>query len=96
MFFALGDTLNALVASFYKENFWDKFLGDQINSQLIATGRCSIRGTNQGVPAASTLIQDAINSVDNCVAVDGHFGPKSLTALNRLCFSPGNQPAIME
>lgn len=87
-------TLNALVASFYKENFWDKILGDKINSQLLAI-QIFDSAVNQGVKEASKLIQDAINFVENCVAVDGDFGPLSLAALNRLCYTAGNSDKIM-
>ena len=76
----LGNTtLNALVSSFYKENFWDAILGDQINAQLLAI-QIFDSAVNQGIRHASTFIQDAINSVENCVAVDGDFGPKTAAA----------------
>ena len=88
-------TLDALVSTFYKTNFWDKILGDQINAQVIAT-QVFDSAVNQGVGAASGLIQNAINWVENCVAVDGDLGPKTLSALNRLCFTAGNSGKILD
>ena len=87
-------TLNALVASFYKENFWDKIQGDAVNAQVLIT-QVFDSAVNQGEGAATKLLQDAINSVENCVAVDGDFGPQTLANLNRLCFGKGVSDSIM-
>lgn len=46
--------------AFYKENYWDKFLGDEINSQEIAD-EIFDTSVNMGVERAVKFLQKALN-----------------------------------
>jgi len=48
------------VKAFYKENYWDKFLGDEINSQEIAD-EIFDTSVNMGVERAVKFLQKALN-----------------------------------
>ena len=67
--------LDSLVNMFYKANFWDKLLGDGIDSQPVAT-YCYDWFVNAGHNAIKK-IQAVLG-----VAADGVFGGKTLKALN--------------
>jgi len=65
----------SLVRDFYRANFWDPILGDQINSQAIAQ---SIFNFSVNVGAVARKLAQIV--VD--VTPDGAFGPKTLAAIN--------------
>ena len=67
--------VRAFVTQFYKENFWDKMLGDGIDSQAVATYLYDFKVNAGG---------NAIKCVQRILGVadDGIFGNGSLNALN--------------
>ena len=69
------DALDSLVNQFYKFNFWDKILGDGIDSQAIATYLFDFK-VNAGGNAVKCL-QRILG-----IAIDGIFGNGTLNALN--------------
>ncbi len=70
--------LHGLVKTFYKENFWDKVQGDDIQDQSIAITIFDF-SVNAGIKTASILAQRAVGA-----DADGSIGPKSLEKLNRV------------
>lgn len=82
------------VLAFYQSNFWNKVRGGLINSQQIAN-QVFDEAVNAGSRAASKLLQESVNWVDNCLAVDGNIGPVTIQALNRICFSAGGSDKIL-
>jgi lysozyme family protein len=72
---------------FYRANFWNRFLGDQIAVQTIADEllECAI---NVGVHQAVKFLQTALNVLNRQgtlyqdVAVDGELGPVTLGIVN--------------
>ncbi len=67
--------LDSLVNSFYKANFWNKMLGDNIDNQAVAT-YCYDWFVNAGGNAVK-CIQSMLG-----VKQDGSFGEQTLNALN--------------
>jgi lysozyme family protein len=67
--------LDGLVDAFYKTNFWDKLLGDSIDSQAVAT-YCYDWYVNAG--------HNALKGIQSVLGVtaDGVFGRETLQALN--------------
>ena len=74
------------VEAFYKQYFWDAISGDALNAQDLAN-QVLDAAVNQGPEVAGELLQKAVNFVDNCLKEDGEIGPKTVAAVNRLCFS---------
>ncbi len=78
--------LEADVKGFYKERFWDQFLGDEFANKEIV---CELFDTavNLGVSRAVEFLQRALNAFNRDeklypdLVVDGQFGPKTLDAL---------------
>lgn len=70
-------TLDALVDSFYKNEFWDYFSADKIKNQSLANLVVDF-GVNSGEKTAAMQVQKALG-----LAVDGIVGKDTLAALNR-------------
>lgn len=66
----------ALVAKFYRDNFWNAMRGDEINSQIVANELFCF-AVNAGVKQAIKTAQRVIGVVD-----DGYFGGQTLRSLN--------------
>jgi len=79
--------LQELVRDFYKDKYWDKFLGDYIPSQDIAEELFDT-SVNLGVHRASKYLQEALNILNRNgklykdIVVDGFIGRKTLDALH--------------
>jgi lysozyme family protein len=73
--------LDSLVIKRYKQNYWDKFLGDRIKSQDVANIFFDMY-VNSG--AAVRLMQEVMRSLGKNIVVDGAMGEQTLTALNSL------------
>jgi len=79
-------TLQADVAAFYKQHYWDKFQGDAIPSQAIAAELFDT-GVNMGNARAVEFLQRGLNVLNrneklyDDLVPDGKFGPKSLIAV---------------
>lgn len=73
----------------YKRDYWDKFLGDKIADQDIATEMLDI-AINLHWLRAGKFLQEALNNISKVapLIVDGLVGEKTLAALNYLS---GNQ-----
>lgn len=63
----------------YKVKFWDKILGDQIISQIIAEFAADMKSSTGNNKA----LQRALNDIGYSVAVDGQIGPQTLAAINQ-------------
>lgn len=65
----------------YKAKFWDAILGDSIQSQAIADILADMKSSAGGNGVKQ--MQKVLNDLGENLAVDGAFGSKSVTALNR-------------
>lgn len=82
---------NEMVPAFYKKFFWDIFLGDDIQHQLIANELFDT-GVNMNHVRAIEFLQESLNFLyyrkglimTNPLVVDGKFGPKTFTALDTI------------
>jgi lysozyme family protein len=65
----------------YKSNYWNPIKGDQLINQSIANNLfdCAI---NQGIPGVNYIVQRALQKFTN-IAIDGKFGPLTLSAINQ-------------
>lgn len=68
--------LQSMTAKFYKDNYWNKMRGDEINSQLIAN-EIFIFGVNAGMKLAIAAAQMVLG-----VTADGKFGEQTLMDIN--------------
>lgn len=74
------------VRTFYKQTFWDRFLGDHIPDQPIA-GELFDTGVNLGTRRAVSFLQEGLNVLNrngvlyDDIMVDGAFGPNTLRTL---------------
>lgn len=79
-------TLQASVATFYKQHYWDKFQGDVLPNQAIANELFDT-AVNLGVTRAVDFLQRGLNVLNrngvlyDDLVTDGVFGAKSLAAL---------------
>lgn len=64
------------VMNFYKENFWDKIMGDLIADQSVANNMYDF-AVNSGVSRAVKYAQTIVKST-----VDGQMGPHTVDAIN--------------
>lgn len=65
-----------MVDAFYKKEFWDKAILDEINSQQVAN-EIFVFGVNAGMKKAVVTAQEIIG-----VTADGVAGPKTVKAIN--------------
>jgi len=78
--------LQADVKAYYKERFWDRFLGDEFTNKEIAYELFD-NAVNLGVTRAVEFLQRALNAFNRNqllypdLVVDGQFGQKTLDAL---------------
>jgi len=79
--------LDANVRAFYKANYWNRFLGDQLMSQQIANELFDT-AVNMGVGRAVTFLQEGLNLLNRNqlnypdIVEDGKFGQATMNALN--------------
>ncbi len=72
--------LDNMVRRFYKKQYWDKFSGDTLSDQQIATELFDV-GVNMGVRRAVRFLQDSLNLLNRDerdyadITADGVFGP---------------------
>jgi lysozyme family protein len=80
---AVNVEMPTLLSAFYKPNYWDVMLLDQVKSQVLAE-QLADHGTNAGPSRPAAMIQFAVNQVrgDHVLTVDGVIGPKSIAAIN--------------
>jgi len=92
---ALGDA----VAAFYKQQFWNQFMGDAISDQGIAQELFDT-SVNMGVTRAVEFLQEGINLLNRNqqnypdIVVDGKFGRNTLNTLQS-CLSQQNGAAYL-
>jgi lysozyme family protein len=75
--------LKEKVSELFKQMYWDRFWGDRIPDQEIATELLE-SAAEFGVARAVNCLQKSLNSLGSSNArliEDGHFGPKTLSAL---------------
>jgi len=78
--------LDRSVKKFYKDNFWNGFLGDVIGDQDIAN-EIFDTAVNMGIGKACKFLQKSLNLLNNNgkryndIVEDGKMGPNTLTAL---------------
>ena len=83
------DAINPSVESFYKEKYWDPFLGDEIADQPIANELFDT-GVNMGISRAIKFLQVALNclnrnqSLFDDLVEDGKMGRRTLAALDTI------------
>jgi lysozyme family protein len=81
------DMLAPLVEKFYKANFWDVMLLDQVQSQEIANEMFDT-GVNMDTTRAASFLQRSLNCMNRDgstypdLVEDGKMGPTSLDTLN--------------
>jgi lysozyme family protein len=79
--------LQSLVATFYKEHFWNRFSGDKIKKQAIADELFDT-AVNMSLRDSVMFLQTALNilnrngSLFSDTVVDGLLGPTTLKCLN--------------
>lgn len=97
---AIRDSLCApLVRGFYRVQFWDRFMGDQVAAESPAVAAELLEaGVNLGVHRAVSFLQEALNlqnrraTVYPDLVVDGRLGQRTLTTLRRyLQTQPGSR-----
>ena len=76
----LKSLTDAQAGILYKARYWDLLHGDAIHLQDLANIACDFY-VNAGTHA-TTLLQEALNSVGGSLVVDGKIGPATLQFLN--------------
>lgn len=69
--------------SIYYQDFWLKYKLNTLSSSVIST-QLLLMFVNLSPVSAATCVQKAINSIKNCVAVDGILGSQTLQMVNSL------------
>jgi len=77
--------LDDLVAQFYKQQFWDKLLLDEVSNGEVAKILFNF-SVNIGKKQITKKVQRILH-----VTIDGSFGPQTLNALNEFCTSNSNE-----
>lgn len=83
-----NSALQAKIGDFYKQNYWDRFLGDEVPNQVIAEELFDT-GVNMGVSRAVTFLQIGLNVLNrnqqnySDIEEDGGFGSITLATLRR-------------
>jgi len=81
--------LQDAVLTFYKRAYWDRFLGDELPDQAVASELYDT-AVNMGVRGGVRFLQAALNLLNRNqrdyadLIVDGWFGSKSLATLKKL------------
>jgi lysozyme family protein len=75
---ALKAITDEQLADIYRADYW---CFDQVDSQAVATKLFDM-SVNLGKGAALRLAQEALNELGATLQVDGHWGPKTCSALN--------------
>jgi lysozyme family protein len=89
--------LQAMVDSFFKQNFWDVYKLDSVTNQLIADEMFDT-GANMGIAIESKFLQRALNMTNRNqksyadLVVDGVIGTQTIAALN----SHPNQALVLK
>lgn len=82
-----NEAIDISVSQFYKDQFWNRFQGDQIRDQAIAEELFDT-GVNMGVHRAVTFLQQALNVLNrnerswSDIVEDGQLGPGTMHALD--------------
>lgn len=90
--------LDAMVKSFYKENYWDANLLNEFKSQIIANEMFDT-SVNIGMRTANMLLQKALNSLNKNgsiyqdISKDGKIGANTIKALNT-CISVNGEDLL--
>mgnify|MGYP001826998196 FL=1 len=93
--------LRASVEAFYKEKYWDRFLGDEIPSQQVAVELFDT-GVNMGVRRSVRFLQNGLNLLNRNqenyqdLVVDGWLGQRSLELLSKYLNLDGNSDALIK
>ena len=80
--------LKVLAEGFYKDNFWDRWKGDEMPSQMIANEMFDT-AVNLSVHRAGEFLQEALNLANSNetkwqdIMVDGRIGLGTMAALNQ-------------
>jgi lysozyme family protein len=88
------------VEAFYKANFWDPMLGDDIPSQLIAEELYDT-AVNMGMSRAVKFLQTGLNVLNRAgknypdIVVDGKTGPNTLRTLKKLLSLSGKEEGYL-
>ena len=70
-------------ALIYRHGYWDKVMGDDISSSLVAS-EVFDTAVNAAPQKAVRFLQEALNGLSEAgLTEDGAMGPRTLTALNR-------------
>ena len=94
-------SLQASVKAFYKQEYWDRFLGDDVTSQQVATELFDT-GVNMGVRRAVRFLQNGLNLLNRDqenypdLVVDGWLGQQSLAVLSKYLRLDGNSDALIK
>jgi len=92
--------LQAEVQVFYKQHYWDKFRGDEIQDQALAEELFDT-GVNMGVHRAVTFLQEGLNLLNRNqenyldIAEDGRLGPRTLKVLKAALRVEGGDPSYL-
>jgi lysozyme family protein len=79
---SLYPALEPLVASFYREHYWEPVKGDELPGPVAVA--MFDHAVHSGVPRASRALQDKVDAV-----VDGRIGPKTILRTWAHCGSLG-------
>jgi len=94
-----NSVLQGYVRDFYKQYYWDVYLGDELPSQIIANEMFDI-AVNMGVDRAVRYLQRAMNLLNRNgkgfadIAEDGKFGGITLSTMIIAC--QGNESLIFK
>lgn len=67
----------------YRRSFWDRYLLDWIDSQVIAN-KLFDTTVNTGPRQTGFIVQRALQACQRPVAIDGILGPQTRSAINRI------------
>jgi lysozyme family protein len=92
--------LEVMVQHFYRENFWNAFVGGAIESQALADELFDI-AVNMNPSRAKSFLQNGLNMLNSDqkhwpdIIVDGDIGPGTLSAL-RACTARGDLSLLLK
>lgn len=94
-------SLQASIKVFYKQKYWDRFLGDDISSQQVAMELYDT-GVNMGVRRSVRFLQNGLNLLNRNqqnyedLIVDGWLGQHTLEVLSKYLGLDGNSDALIK